>query len=467
MFFRQIVDPGLAQHAYLIGCERTRQAVIVDPERDVDRYRAIARAEGYRIVVATETHIHADFLSGCRELVENHRCHAWLSGEGGPGWEYEWARDDDRVTLLRHDDCMMIGEVEFRVLHTPGHTPEHLGFVVTDRGAGVADPMGILSGDFVFVGDLGRPDLLESAVGEDGAMVPAARRLYASARGVLELPDYLRIWPGHGAGSACGKALGQLPDTTVGYEKRSSPALAAVREGEDAFVAFILEGQSDPPLYFGRMKRENRTGPALLGSLPAPARTSPGALARLAERSDTVVLDTRIDRAAFCRSHLPGAIHAPLNRTFTTIAGCYVDPAERLALIVEEGQVEDAVRALVRIGLDRVEGWAPPSVLQEIAEEGAALASLESITFSELAERSDGALLDVRQSTEFASAAIAGATHAPHTRLAERLSDLPRDCPLMVHCMGGARATSAASFLAREGFEAIAIHDLFQNANVG
>ena len=197
MFFKQIVDPGLAQHAYLIGCERTRQAVIIDPERDVDRYLAIARHEGYRIVAATETHIHADFLSGVRELVERHRAAGWLSGEGGPGWQYEWAERHDRVTLLRHDDRTRIGQVEFRVLHTPGHTPEHVSFLVTDRGAGIGDPMGIVSGDFIFVGDLGRPDLLESAAGERGDMVPSAKRLYASARGILDLPDYLRIWPGH------------------------------------------------------------------------------------------------------------------------------------------------------------------------------------------------------------------------------------------------------------------------------
>ncbi len=465
MFFKQIVDPGLAQHAYLIGCERTRQAVVIDPERDVDRYLAIARREGYRIVAAAETHIHADFLSGCRELVERHRAAGWLSGEGGPGWQYEWAERHDRVTLLRHDDRARIGQVEFRVLHTPGHTPEHISFLVTDRRAGIGDPMGIVSGDFIFVGDLGRPDLLESAAGESGAMVPSAKRLYASARGILELPDYLRIWPGHGAGSACGKALGQLPDTTLGYEKLSSPAIAAVRRGEDAFVDFILEGQSDPPLYFGRMKRENRTGPALLGPLPEPARTPSGALAQMGGRADTAILDTRIDRAAFCRRHLPGAIHAPLNRTFTTIAGCYVEPSERIVLVCDEAQVEEAVRALVRIGLDRVEGWAPSAALDEIAAAGGGVASIEAIDFAEARRRPNGAVLDVRQSAEYAAAAVAGAAHAPHTRLAERLRELPRDRELMVHCMGGARATSAASYLAREGFRVAAVHDLFQNAN--
>ena len=467
MFFRQIVDNKLAQHAYLVGCQRAAQAVVIDPQRDIDRYVAIARREGLRITAVTETHIHADFLSGCLEFVERHGCRAYLSAEGGPEWEYEWAVGRDRVTLLEDGDRFSVGQIDFEVAHTPGHTPEHISFLITDRGAGAAEPMGMASGDFVFVGDLGRPDLLESAAGHAGAMEPSARRLYGSALRVFELPDYLRIWPGHGAGSACGKALGAVPDTTAGYEKRFSPALAAVKKGEDAFVSYILEGQPEPPLYFGRMKAENRRGPALLGPLPKPRRLSGGELLEVSANGDSVVLDTRDDRLGYYAGHVPGSIYAPLNNAFPTVAGCYMDPASEIVLICDEAQVEEAVRDLVRVGLDRVTGWAPPDALEAFRAAGGALAGMEVLDFDEVGRRvADPGVqvVDVRRATEFAGARIEGACNIAHTRLAERLGELPRDKQLLVHCLSGARASAAASLLEREGFRVAAVNDIFRDA---
>ena len=464
MFFRQIVDDKLAQHAYLVGCQRTRQALIIDPERDVDRYISAARREGLRIVAAAETHIHADFLSGCRELVERHGCRGYLSAEGGSDWQYEWAAGHDSVTLLRGGDRFTVGGIGFDVVHTPGHTPEHISFLITDHGSGADGPMGMVSGDFVFVGDLGRPDLLESAAGHAGEMEPAARRLHGSALGVFELPDYLRIWPGHGAGSACGKALGAIPDTTAGYEKRFSPALAAVRRGEDAFVSYILDGQPEPPQYFGRMKRENRRGPALLGSLPRPRRLSGDELLAAATNRETTVIDTRADRLGYYAGHIRGSLYAPLNKSFPTIAGCYVDPASRIVLICGEDEVEGAVRDLVRIGLDRVAGWAPSPELAAFEAAGGELGSIEVIDFDEVARRRGDPgvqVLDVRRATEFAERRIEGACNIAHTRLAGRLGELPRDRRLLVHCLSGARASAAASFLERQGFRVSAVNDLF------
>ncbi len=467
MFFRQIVDSKLAQYAYLVGCQRTRQAVLIDPERDVDRYVAIARREGLRITAVTETHIHADFLSGCREFVDRYGCRAYLSAEGGPGWEYEWAEGRDRVTLLNDGDLFTVGEIDFQAVHTPGHTPEHMSFLITDRGAGAGEPMGMVSGDFVFVGDLGRPDLLETAAGHAGEMEPSARRLYASALGVFELPDYLRIWPGHGAGSACGKALGAVPDTTAGYEKRFSPALAAVRHGEDAFVSYILDGQPEPPQYFARMKIENRRGPALLGPLPRPGQLSGAELADVAADRRTVVVDTRGDRLGYYGGHIPGSIYAPLDKSFPTVTGSYIDPASPIALICNEVQVEEAVRDLVRIGLDHVTGWAPPEALEAFRAAGGKLASIEVIDFSEVGRRGPGPgvqVLDVRRATEFAEARVDGAANIAHTRLAGRLDELPRDKEVLVHCLTGARASAAASLLEREGFRVAAVNDIFTDA---
>ena len=237
MLLRQIFEPKLAQNAYLIGCQRTGEALIIDPLRDVDRYLEIAREEGLTITAVTETHIHADFLSGARELAEKADVTLYLSAEGGKDWRYQWAEQGDyRTTLLNDGDHFRIGQIEIRALHTPGHTPEHLSFLITDHGGGANEPIGIATGDFVFVGDLGRPDLLESAAGEAGQMDPSARTLYRSVSRFLELPDFVQVWPGHGAGSACGKALGAVPSSTVGYEKRFNAALDAANGGEDHFV---------------------------------------------------------------------------------------------------------------------------------------------------------------------------------------------------------------------------------------
>ncbi len=461
MFFRQVFDPSLAQYAYLVGCQKTREAVVIDPERDVDRYLEIAAAEGLRLTAATETHIHADFLSGARELAERGLT-VYLSDEGGDGWRYGWAKNEGYdVRLLRDGDAFSVGNVELRAMHTPGHTPEHLSFKIIDHGGGAREPLGIASGDFVFVGDLGRPDLLESAVGVAGTREPSARRLYDSLPRFLELPDYLQVWPGHGAGSACGKALGAVPMSTVGYERRHNAALLAADGGEASFVESILEGQPEPPLYFARMKRLNRDGPPILGELPRPARITATELASLAGRHDLAVLDTRLDRTAFMNGHLPGSIYAPLNKSFPTIAGSYVEAGTPIYLLIEVEQVVAAVRQLARIGLDDVVGHATPATL---AEANVELAVTETVDFArgrQLEADRDAVTLDVRRLAEFENGRVPGALNVAHTRLLARHGEIPRGKPLLVHCQTGARASSAASLLERLGYEVLYVDDDF------
>jgi hydroxyacylglutathione hydrolase len=465
MLFRQIFDERLAQYAYLVGCQRSKEALLVDPERDVDRYLEIARREGLRIVAVTETHIHADFLSGVRELAaRDPELRVYLSDEGDADWKYRWPDADGRAWTRLHDgDLFRVGNVEIIARHTPGHTPEHLVFEIVDRGGGADEPMAMLSGDFVFVGDLGRPDLLESAAGVVGAREPSARRLYSSAREFLGRTEWLQVWPGHGAGSACGKALGAVPSTTVGYERRFSPALAAVGEGERAFVDFILAGQPEPPLYFARMKRLNKEGPPLLGGMPSPRRLAPRELAALAGRTGAVVLDLRRERAEFFARHLRGAIHAPFNRTLPTIAGSYVEPEQEIVLLAAEGEVGEAVRCLVRIGLDRVAGWAPPAALGELpAEACAAIPTIDFASgFDARRAAAGAALLDVRGASEFEIDHVPGAVQVAHTRLAAELARVPAGEPLFVYCESGARSASAASLLARHGFDVVAVEGNF------
>jgi hydroxyacylglutathione hydrolase len=222
MLVRQIPDTKLAQYAYLVGCPRSGEAIVIDPERDVDRYFEEAARHKLRLVAAADTHIHADYLSGLRELAERGVL-VYASKEGGPDWQYEWLRDSQYPhRLLAHGDRFSVGFIEFQAVHTPGHTPEHLSYLVRDAGGGAADFVALASGDFVFVGDVGRPDLLERAAGMAGVMVPSARAQYASIkREFAPLPEFLQVWPAHGAGSACGKSLGDVP--SCGPTGRSAP----------------------------------------------------------------------------------------------------------------------------------------------------------------------------------------------------------------------------------------------------
>lgn len=465
MLLRQITDSKLSQYAYLIGCQKTKQALVVDPERDIDRYLAAAAEEGLTVTHVAETHIHADFLSGARDLADAAGAQLFLSAEGeDAGWGSVWAQGRDDVTFLHDGDTFTVGNIEVRAVHSPGHTPEHLSYLVTDHGGGASTPMGLLSGDFVFVGDLGRPDLLESAAGQSGAQEPAARALYDSVQRFLALDDQLQVWPGHGAGSACGKSLGAIPQSTVGYEKDYNGAIDAAHRGEEAFVETILDAQPEPPLYFARMKAQNRDGVPSLAALPVPRALAPDELADVgaAGLGDAVVVDTRADRSAFMAGHLPGALYAPMTRSFNTTVGSYVtDPETPIVLLIDEAEVEAAVRDLVRIGLDRVVGYATFATLAAVLQRDGAAASVPEVGFEAVRDREGGAVLDVRRRSEFEAGHVPGATNVAHTRLAGRLGEVPSGSPLYVHCQSGVRSAVAAALLAREGYDVVYVNDGF------
>src|SRR5262245_24725375 len=228
MILKRFYEDRIAQASFLLGC--SGEAVIIDPNRYVKRYLDAARAEGLRIVAVTETHIHADFVSGSRELARCTGAALCVSAEGGPDWQYAFGSEPG-VRLLRHGDSIRAGKVRLDILHTPGHTPEHLTFLLTDQSTS-SEPLGALTGDFIFAGDVGRPDLLERAAGVAGTMETGARQLFASLKGFSAQPDRLLLWPGHGAGSACGKKLGGMPVTTLGYEKLANWAFQVKDEKE-------------------------------------------------------------------------------------------------------------------------------------------------------------------------------------------------------------------------------------------
>jgi hydroxyacylglutathione hydrolase len=459
MYFKQIFDEKLAQYAYLIGCQKTGEAIILDPMRDVDTYVKAAEKEGLRIVAAADTHIHADYISGLRELAER-GVTVYASDEGDKDWKYEWLKNSKYTyKLLKNGDEFSIGNIHFRAWHTPGHTPEHLSYFVTD-GAAADEPLGIVTGDFVFVGDVGRPDLLESAAGSIGNMEPSARTLYKTVNEFKDVAEYLQVWPGHGAGSACGKALGAVPESTVGYELRFNNSIRAA-SSEDTFVKFILDGQPEPPMYFARMKRDNKMGPKVLGGIPQPKHLTVGEIDAYVD-GDFTILDTRT-KENFLNGHLPGSIFSTLNKQFNTIAGSYIDEDEQIVLVVDESRVVEAVTDLIRIGLDNIVGFITPEALKDYPGK---LSKMEGFSFDKVKkhEQDDAyAVLDVRKATEFAAGKVEGAKNIAHTRLFPRIDEIPRDKTLLVHCQAGARSAVASAFLKNRGFDVIFIDDKFEN----
>jgi hydroxyacylglutathione hydrolase len=452
MVVKRFYDEKLAQASYLIGSTDTGAAIVVDPNRDVEQYVRAAAAEGLTITHVTETHIHADFVSGSRELATRAGATLYLSDEGDADWKYAFAADAGAV-LLKDRDTFNVGDVRIDVVHTPGHTPEHLMFMIVDTAA-TPEPVAAVTGDFLFVGDVGRPDLLERAAGIAGSMDGAARALFRSLQRLKPYSDYLQIWPGHGAGSACGKGIGSLPQSTLGYERRVNWAFRV--DDEDDFVRRVLAGQPDPPRYFAEMKQVNKEGPRLLGGFPRPGRLS-------LERFDgliaggAVVIDTR-PAGDFAAAHVPGTLNVPLNRAFTTWAGWLAPYREDFYLIIDDRCthcLDEAVRDLAMIGLDRIAGYAGTEILEQWVSSGRALGRVSQIDPDSLAQKlrtGTVVLVDVRSRAEWDAGHIAGAEHIPLGYLPERLASLSKNRPVVVQCQRGARSAIAASLLRAHGF---------------
>lgn len=453
MFVKRFFEPKLAQASYLIGCAAAGEAVVIDPNRDVEPYVAAAAAEGARITHVTETHIHADYLSGSRELAARTGATLHLSDEGDADWKYQFA-GDPRTVLVKNGDRFMVGSVAVDIVHTPGHTPEHLTFLITD-GAAASEPIAAATGDFIFVGDVGRPDLLERAANIAGTMESSARALYASLRRFAIHPDWLQIWPGHGAGSSCGKGISAIPHSTLGYEKRFNWAFQTGSEAE--FVARVLAGQPEPPKYFATMKRLNKEGPRILGGVTRPPELDAARLPTLLS-DGAIVVDTR--RAAdFAVGHAPGTINIPLNASFTTWAGWLLPYTADCYLIVDRKDgIDVAVRDLAMIGLDRVAGYLDTGALDAWSAAGRPLASIPQIQAADLAEslrHGRVALIDVRNATEWQSGHIDGARHIPLGYLTDRIAELPKDAAIVVQCQAGSRSAIGASLLAGRGFNRV------------
>ncbi len=450
MFFYQRFIPGLAIYSYMVGDEKTKQAAVIDPTRDVDEYLAIAKREGLRITHVTETHVHADFVSGSNELKSRlgKDVEVACSGLGGADWTPPYA---DRV--LKDGDEIVLGSVRLKAVHTPGHTLEHLCWAIYDDTRSKDVPWLMLTGDFLFVGDVGRPDLL----GKEAQKV-LAHQLYHSVFSTLPaVPDVTEIYPGHGAGSLCGKALGSRSASTVGFERQFNTAL--VKKSEEAWVNDLLSGMPLAPPYFRRMKQVNRTGPKVIGpELPGQKRWSPK---EMFERSceDCLIVDVR-SKEAFASAHIPQAINIPYGHNLPTWAG-WVLPYDRPTLLVldEPAHLPEVVTHLLRVGFDDIRGYLEGG-MESWENAGYPLATLPTLSVHDLQKRLNAAgekpfVLDVRTESEWNAGHIEGALHIHGGKLEESYEEVPRDREVAVVCGSGYRASIASSFLQRAGYEAV------------
>jgi hydroxyacylglutathione hydrolase len=445
MLFERFEDKGLSQYSYAVGCVRAGVAAIVDPRRDVDVYLDFAASRKMRITHVVETHIHADFASGARELAARAGAQYTPSGhDRGEIYEVSVPHVD-----LRDGETIELGAVKIVARHTPGHTPEHLSFLVYDTVRSRDVPELFLTGDFLFVGSLGRPDLL----GED-AKVALANQLFDSARDrIADLPDGIEVHPGHGAGSMCGAGMSERPMSTLGFERIANPYLNRDLS-RDAFVDHILSSAPPFPPYYVRMKRLNAAGPAILNGLPGLDPLPAGRVRDLLSHGH-VAIDLR-DQIAFGDGHVAGAFGIGAGQNLSTWASWVVPYDMPIVLVADDPTVaRDAIRSLVRVGLDQVVGYLDAGMSSWTAA-GFPVARLAQITPESLRDRlargQAMTVLDVRSDAEFADGHIEGALHIMGGVLKDRVQELRDRGPIAITCGSGYRSTVAASVLKRAGF---------------
>jgi hydroxyacylglutathione hydrolase len=437
MIIKYFYDEKLAQASYLIGCGTS--AMVIDPARDIIPYVQVAQSEGLTIKIVTETHIHADFVSGIRELAFATGADMYLSDMGTEDWKYQF--DDDNIKFLKDGDSFKVGDVTVDVIHTPGHTPEHITFMITDTV--VSDqPVGFFSGDFLFAGTVGRPDLLETAAGIADTAEEGARQQYKNVQRFKDFPDYLHVWPGHGAGSACGKSLGAVPSTVLGYEKIVNPAFQI--ESEDDFVEWILADQPETPRYFGQMKKVNKVGPELLLEI--------GQAQHILDHPEGILpdgalfIDTRSSEL-FASKHLAGTVNIPITATgFVTYLGWYVDYEQPVFFIAYQADVQEVLSRMYSIGVDHVAGYFTPDVLKHESD------TIPQISPQDAYDKGYH-ILDVRATSEWDEGHIPNAQHIPMGYVLEQKDSIPDNEPIVVQCGGGTRSQVVISLLNNIGFQ--------------
>jgi len=435
LYFRQFYLGCLAQASYMIGSRG--EAAVVDPRRDIEAYLEEAAARGLAIRHVVETHLHADFVSGHRELAAATGATIHVSRAASAAYPHDPLEEGSEIR---------IGDARLRVVETPGHTRDSICLLLFETPE-AASPAAVLTGDTLFIGDVGRPDLAGAVVSPR----EQAGQLYDSLHGkLLKLADPVVVWPGHGAGSMCGRNLSKETTSTIGEQRRVNYALQPM--AREAFVDMMTTDLPEIPAYFGRDVKLNREGPALVSELPPLRSLSPEETARCAAEG-AVVLDTR-NAAAFGTAHVPGSIHIGLDGQFASWAGTLLPAGTPIVLVTSAAEdAEEARMRLARVGLDDVAGYLEGGIASWDGS-GRPVASTEQITVDELAARLDEGrcrVLDVRRPAEWHDAHIRGAAAGPLADLGASLPDVSSETPLALICAGGYRSSIAASLFERGG----------------
>ena len=436
MFVQQFFLKGIAHSSYLLGARDA--CAIVDPRRDVDVYLDAARDMGMRITHVLETHLHADFVSGHMDLAAKTGATIVAPKAGRCAFPHR---------AVAEGDTFEIEDLVVRVLETPGHTPEHVSYVVVDTARG-PEPVCVFTGDTLFVGDVGRPDLFPGRAKE------LASKLYDSLHGkLMTLPDYCEALPAHGAGSLCGRSMGAKRTTTIGYERLHNRALAVSDRG--TFIESLTTNMPPSPDHFSRLSALNGAGPALVADLAPLAALAPKEFSARAKDPGAVVLDVRA-YDAFGGQHVPRAWHIDVGGNFSTFAGWVLPPDKDILLVATNAaQAAEAALLLRRVGLDRAVAWLEGSMF-EWAKAGLPTAHVPQISPAELqylAKSKLLAIVDVRAAGEFAKSHIDGAVNIPAPDLRSRFAELRRDVPVVLVCSTGHRSSLAAGILRQHGFD--------------
>lgn len=443
MIFETVKSEGLAHFSYFIGDPEAGVAAVIDPRRDIDIYLELARQYQVRITAILETHLHADFVSGSLELANQTNAPVCVSANSQVAFEHR---------PLQEDEVIELGSLHLKVIYTPGHTLEHICYLI-GGGAGAEAAWGLFSGDLLFAGEVGRPDLSKESTPE-----ALAHRLYESLfHKVLPLGDEIILYPAHGEGSPCGSSIGDRPTSTIGYERQHNPRLQA--QSEEAFVEDLLQSLSPPPTYYDRVKQVNLAGPKVLGSLPYIPPLSSGQFQREMEKPKTTIIDTR-EIEAFGGAHLDGALNIALRDAFPLWAGWLLSPDERLLLVLaDEVDLDIVQRHLLRVDFTNVVGYLRQGVRGWI-EEGLPFTRTIQLSVHELQawiidERDDLQVLDVRSPEEWAEGYIPTAQHQYLPYLRDQLEALDPLKPVAVYCGSGYRSSMAASILQRHAFSQV------------
>lgn len=447
MIFEQITVDGLSHYSYIVGCNQTGEVAIVDPKRDLDDYLARAYENRWKIKYVLETHIHADYASGAKELAQTTGAELILSGyDEGEDYEVKFPHKE-----IYDWEEFNLGGIRIRALHTPGHTPEHLSFLVFDHARSTRQPVLMLSGDFVFAGSLGRPDLLGKK-----ATAGLAKHLYKSVRKLLEFPGELEIYPAHGAGSLCGAGMGESPHTTLGMERISNPYLDPDLT-EEGFVNKVTSSVPRFPEYYKKMKELNSEGPPALGGINFPPSLTVDEMEK-ARKKDGVFLDLR-HPLAFGGGHIPGSINLGQGTMISNWAPWVVSYNKPLFLIAEyPGDIESAVRRLYQVGLDNIEGcFIEMEIWVHAGKTYDTITQVPAARVNEMLNQNDREfeILDVRRESEWEEGHIEGARYLYLGDLPAKAGALSSRKPLYVICGGGYRSSLATSILRNKGFQNI------------